>query len=759
MTEISTTVTLSSPEVKSGEAARMMEPITPYEPETDQKFRVGIGAQLYLVLLGSVLITLMASLVAYFSFNETLRHESRLAEYSMPNLINSVDIARQSAVVVNGAFLLVAASSRQEHEAVVITVDQERAALGNIIRDLESRSAFGEYTRLIKEHLLDLGIHLEVIQESSARRLTINQSLTLLAEELAATNRRIEHTLVQSTDDQGFYLVEGLRSLDDREHSINERASEDELTAYRNLTTVNHQANLAVLLLDEALVLSDRHLLPTLQERFHSAVQNFLHIYSKLPVSMKNNLLSKDLERLGEIGEGSKGIIPLRREVLERLEQEQNALVEVRSESELLVAEVNNLVTQINDEAISSSTAARAAASTGILLLVLLNILSTVGAILFGWLFVGRYLVRRLIGLAGAMRQMASGDLEVPVEVSGKDEVTDMAKALEVFRRYAHEVQRLNLVEKLAQELDAKNETLEQTLKNLETAQEQIIAEQKLSSLGQLTAGVAHEIKNPLNFVDNFSAVAIELTEEIEELMGVEENKESDDSEGDAADADEEPMVLQEDDVEEIKSILSELRLSLGKIREHSKRADGIVHSMLEHSRSEAGEWRETDINAMLKQYVELAYHALRADDSSFNMAMTFDMDTDIGMLKVVPQDIVRVFLNLATNACQALNEKQQQSSIDYEPGLWVTSRLLSENAEFCIRDNGPGIPEELRQKVFEPFMTTKPPGKGTGLGLSLTADILIRHGGSIHLDTEEGEFTEMCVQLPLEPPPNLASK
>ncbi len=745
MTESSRTDTATSPEAVSDKDARMVELLKPYEPETGKKFRVGIGAQLYLILLGSVLITLAASLVAYFSFNETLRHESRLAEYSMPNLINSVDIARQSAVVVNGAFLLVAASSPQEHEAVVITVDQERAALSNIIRDLESRSAFPEYTQLIKEHLLDLGNHLEVIQQSSARRLTINQALHLLAEELAATNRRIEHTLVQTIDDQGFYLVEGLRDLEDRADSINERASEDELTAYRNLTTVNHQANLAILLLDEALVLSDRHLLPTVQERFHSAVQNFLQIYSRFPESMKNNLLSNDLERLGEIGEGSKGIIPLRRELLDRLEQEQNALVEVRRESELLVAEVNNLVTQINDEAISSSTAARAAASTGILLLVLLNILSTVGAILFGWLFVGRYLVRRLMGLAGSMRQMASGDLEVPVEVSGKDEVTDMAKALEVFRRYAYEVQRLNLVEKLAEELDAKNETLEQTLKNLEEAQEQVIAEQKLSSLGQLTAGVAHEIKNPLNFVDNFSAVAIELTEEIEELMGVEENEES--------------FVIQEDDVEEIKSILSELRQSLGKIREHSKRADGIVHSMLEHSRTEAGEWRETDVNALLKQYVELAYHALRAEDPSFNMAMNFDMDTNIGMLKVVPQDIGRVFLNLATNACQALNEKQHQSLKDYDPGLWVTSRLQTDTAEFCIRDNGPGIPEDLRKKIFEPFVTTKPPGKGTGLGLSLTADILIRHGGSIHLETEEGEFAEMCIQLPLEPPPSLTSK
>ena len=409
--------------------------------------------------------------------------------------------------------------------------------------------------------------------------------------------------------------------------------------------------------------------------------------------------------------------------------------------SEQLLAEVNRLVAEINSEAVRASNSSRSAAQTGILLLVLLNIFSGVGAILIAWLFVGRHLVRRLVGLAAAMRSMAIGDLEVPVQVRGNDEVTDMANALEVFRRYALEVQRLNLVEKLAEELDTKNHTLEQTLNNLRQAQEQVIAEKKLASLGQLTAGVAHEIKNPLNFINNFSDVSVELIDEIEEMM--EEALDGKDG--------------QVDLVEEINSILSDLRLNLQKVKEHGQRADGIVRSMLDHSRSTPGEWRETDVNALLKQYMDLAYHAMRAHNSNFNVTMTEDLDPEMGTLEVVPQDLGRVFLNLVTNACQAIEEKRQKSDGDYDPQLRIASRRLEEQAEFCIRDNGPGIPEELRERIFEPFVTTKKTGEGTGLGLSLTTDILTRHGGSIHLDSEEGAFTEMRVVLPLEPPAEAA--
>ncbi len=739
---------------ESNAPATQAKPLIIEEPGSERTFRVGVGSRLYFMLFGAVVLMGGATVLAYYSFNETLRHEIRLSEYSMPNLINSVDVARKSAIVVNGAFRLVSVSSKDEHTAVVEATAREIASLENIILELEARSAFGEQTRLIRSHLEELGTHLDVIKQSSARRLDIARALTVFIEELGETSRRVERLLVQAIDDQAFYLVSGLRELDDKARPINKRASEDELTAYRNLITVNQSANLAVLLLDEVLVLADRQFLTPLEERFDSAVRNFMHAYANLPDSMQDDRLEENLTRLGEIGEGPEGVLVLRQEALLRLEQEQDTLTKARTTSEALVSEVNNLVAQINEEAIQSSAAARAAAQTGILLLILLNVSGTVGAFVLGSLFVRRYLVRRLVGLASTMREMASGDLEVPVQVEGhdivkpvkgsahyltrnmkyliwNDEVTDMARALEVFRRYAYEVQRLNLVEKLAKELDAKNENLEQALENLKAAQEQVIAEQKLASLGQLTAGVAHEIKNPLNFVSNFANVSIELADEIEELMKQDENL----------------------DLEEIKSILDEMRTSLGKIKEHGNRADNIVRSMLEHSRSKEGEWRKTNLNALLKQYVDLSYHALRAEDNSFNAEMKENLDQNMEEITVVPQDICRVFLNLVTNAFQAMNEKLKKVGGDYLPELTISSRLLEDHVEFCIRDNGPGIPDEVRDKIFEPFVTTKEPGKGTGLGLSLTTDILLRHGGSIHVDTEVGNFTEMRVLLPLEPP------
>ncbi len=738
----------------SGASAKQVKSVAIKEPETKRRFRIGVGSRLYFVLFGAVVLMGAATLLAYFSFNETLRHEIQLAEYSMPNLIDSVDVARKSAIVVNGAFRLVSASSKQEHTTVVKATAQEVASLENTILELEARSAFSEQTRLIRAHLEELGSHLDVIKQSSFRRLNISQALNVFIDELGKTSRRVERLLIQAIDDQAFYLVSGLRRFDDKVHPIQKRASEDELTAYRNLITVNQSANLAVLLLDEVLVLSDRQFLPPLEERFESAVQNFLHAYEKLPASMQDNRLEENLNRLGEIGKSPEGVIILRQEALLRLEQEQETLTKARITSESLVSEVNNLVAQINEEALQSSSAARDAAQTGIFFLILLNLLGTIGAFVLGSLFVRRYLVNRLVGLAGAMREMASGDLEVPVQVEGhdvskpekgsanyvkhnikyliwNDEVTDMVKALEVFRRYAHEVQRLNLVEKLAKELDAKNENLEQALTNLKAAQEQVIAEQKLASLGQLTAGVAHEIKNPLNFVSNFANVSIELADEIEELM----------------------KPAEDFDLEEIKSILNELRTSLGKIKEHGNRADNIVRSMLEHSRSKEGEWRKTNLNALLKEYVDLSYHSLRAEDNSFNAAMHEDLDPNMQEIVVVPQDICRVFLNLVNNAFQAMDEKLKKEGGDYLPELTISSRQLDDHVEFCIRDNGPGIPETMRDKIFEPFMTTKEPGKGTGLGLSLTTDILVRHGGSIQVDTEAGHYTEMRVLLPLEPP------
>ena len=696
--------------------------------------RVGIRVQTYLGLFGSVLLVTIASFVAYYFLNQIVQYQSRLAEESIPNLSRAVEVARQSTTLVKSVVRMVSASTPEEHQTIADEVHQGRQELIEMVGAIGERESFMKQAQALASRLITLETLLNEIYQSSGRRLVIKASLDVLVDELGVVNKRLERSTGAAIDDQGFFLVTGLRDLDDVAEPLSARDWDNELAYYRDLIEINHQTTLAGLLLGEALVLADRDLLRPIEERFLSAAQSIIRVGERLAARPGQADLVRDMRRLVEIGNApEEGVFALREETLERLQRETQALDDGREASTLLLEDMETLVAEVNREAVTVNTESQDAATTGIVLLAALTLVSVVGAILIGWLFVGRHLIRRLVDLARNMRDMAAGDLEVPVDVTGNDEVTDMANALEVFRRYALEVQRLNLVEKLAQELDGKNRDLEQALEGLRRAQEQIVAEEKLASLGQLTAGVAHEIKNPLNFVKNFSEVSVELVDEIGEIL---EETGEDDSKM----------------LGEVEEILDDLRVNLGKIREHSGRADAIVHNMLEHSRAEPGDWRETDLNGLVKQYRDLAYHAIRAENNEFNLTMTDDLDDSVGRIEVVPQDISRAFLNILTNACQAIEEKCEALGDAYEPALGIASKRLHDEVEFTIRDNGPGIPPELRQRMFEPFVTTKDTGKGTGLGLSLTADIVTRHGGHIEVDSEVGLFTEFRIRLPLAP-------
>ena len=697
------------------------------------QFRPGIGAQIYMGLFGSVVLVLAASFVAYYFLNEIVQYQSRLAVQSIPNLSRSAEVARRSASLVNGAVRMVSATTLDEHASTSSDVRSGQQSLAALVEELATGSALRDRADVVETSLGTFGALLDEIHQSSRRRLEVDAALNALVDQLGELNKRIGRTISVAIDDQGFYLVEGLRHVEDRRVPLQQRASAMELAFYRDLIAVNHEVNLSGVLLGEALTLSDRDLLEPLQERFRSAARSLMRTLDRLQARIPNQALHQDGARLVDIGESHLGVFALRREYLDRLAQERRALGEGRQASADLLADMDKLLAEVNSEAVNVNAQSQSAAATGIVLLLVLNVLSITGALLIGWLFVGRYLVRRLVGLAGAMRDMAGGDLEAPVAVSGNDEVTDMARALEVFRRHALEVQRLNLVEKLAEELDAKNHALEDTLARLNKAQEQIVAEEKLASLGQLTAGVAHEIKNPLNFVNNFAEVSLELLDEVGEVLA--EGRDG------AIDAD------------EIREILEDLKVNLGKIGEHGERANGIVRSMLDHSRGAPGDWRETDLNALLKQYLDLAYHAMRAQTTDFNATLLEDLDDAVGVLKVVPQDLSRAFLNILTNACQAIEERRgKENDPDYQPELRIASRRTDDGVTFAIRDNGAGIPQALRRKIFEPFVTTKDTGQGTGLGLSLTADIVTRHGGAIEVDSQEGVFTEFRIHLPPDP-------
>ncbi len=283
---------------------------------------------------------------------------------------------------------------------------------------------------------------------------------------------------------------------------------------------------------------------------------------------------------------------------------------------------------------------------------------------------------------------------------------------------------------RLLRELRARTNDLSESLDELRTAQDRLVQTEKLASLGQLTAGIAHEIKNPLNFVNNFSALSAELVDELNDVL--------------------QPAALGDKIREEIDELTHMLKSNLEKVVQHGKRADSIVKNMLLHSREGAGEHRPADINAIVEESLNLAYHGARAEKSGFNITLQRDLDPAAGMIDLYPQEITRVFLNLISNGFYAATKRKESGEDAFEPTLSATTKNLGNRVEIRIRDNGTGIPLEVKEKMFNPFFTTKPAGEGTGLGLSMSHDIVVKqHGGKIDVDTEPGAFTEFIITLP----------
>ncbi|MGC1842065.1 MAG: GAF domain-containing protein, partial [Pseudolabrys sp.] len=284
---------------------------------------------------------------------------------------------------------------------------------------------------------------------------------------------------------------------------------------------------------------------------------------------------------------------------------------------------------------------------------------------------------------------------------------------------------------RLFDSVETRTRELATSLEDLRTTQDRLVQTQKLASLGQLTAGIAHEIKNPLNFVNNFSGVSAELIDELQEAL--------------------KDVNLNEKRRSEINELTDTLRSNLDKVVQHGKRADAIVKNMLLHSREGSGEHRPVDINALVEESLNLAYHGARAEKQGFNITLERSLDPAAGQADVFPQDITRVLLNLISNGFYAATKRKAQADGDgYEPTLAAGTRSLGDRVEISVRDNGTGIPPEVKEKMFNPFFTTKPAGEGTGLGLSISHDIIVKqHGGSIEVDTKPGEFTKIRIILP----------
>src|SRR5215203_2774065 len=297
-----------------------------------------------------------------------------------------------------------------------------------------------------------------------------------------------------------------------------------------------------------------------------------------------------------------------------------------------------------------------------------------------------------------------------------------------LLRNNRHKQKAYEILNLQKQETDLQKTKAQDALTELQFTQKQLIQSAKMASLGELTAGIAHEIQNPLNFVNNFSELSVELLNELKEGTA---NKTL--SEKAAADG-----------------IINDLAENLKKISDHGKRADSIVKGMLLHSRTSTGKKELTDINALADEYLRLSYHGLRAKDKDFNVTITKDFDVRIGKMEVVPQDIGRVLLNLYHNAFYAVNKKSKKADGAFKPQVSVATKKVGNKVELSVRDNGIGIPQNLLDKIFQPFFTTKPAGEGTGLGLSLSYDVIKAYGGELKVETKEGEFAEFIIQLPI---------
>ncbi len=333
-------------------------------------------------------------------------------------------------------------------------------------------------------------------------------------------------------------------------------------------------------------------------------------------------------------------------------------------------------------------------------------------------------------------RQMQLKDLEKEkLEIQSKNKMYILWTVIIVFLLFGstlyysyHQKKKANTL------LFLQKEEIRSALIKLQTTQTQLIQKEKMASLGELTAGIAHEIQNPLNFVNNYSEVNMELMEELEEEV-------------------------KKDNKEEVKALLTDLRENESKIHHHGKRADAIVQGMLQHSRTSSGTKELTNLNALADEYLRLAYQSFLAKEPGLEIELSTDYEKNLPLIEVVPQDIGRVLLNILNNAFQACAEKSRMQLKGYKPNVKITTKKLGGSIEISIADNGNGIPDGILDKIFQPFFTTRPTGQGTGLGLSLAYDIVKAHGGELKVESENGKMTEFLIELPVSAVPQANEK
>lgn len=682
------------------------------------------------------LSTILMIVVASQSFERISESQRQINSTSLPAMVSVIRIAKLSSDLVAATPKLVAATSTKEVNTLSEETRKLRAELEqqlSFLRSFEQAMAASEFSQLA----LQLNVLVQNVESLMLQLFELRNQLTKHRERLAIVETQIRRIIIPLTDDQFFYLVTGYTELDQEPDPRNVHFTVNEVNQYRNISVLEQQSNNALQYLNSAAVVTDRALIKVRSELFDSAVGTMRRNIELIDDGEIQDLIRPSIDVLIELGIGEGNGFDLKDQELKLLDNLFELVADSRVLSNLLAADAEQLVTSVQDQATLNAEETVQVIATSRTLIVTIGIVGIIGAVTIVWLLIGRSLLPRLRYLSERMRSMGKGELDDPVEIIGKDEITDMAAALEIFRKSALDARRLNIVEQLSKDLLIKNREMTVVLDQLKSAQSQIVMREKLAALGELTAGVAHEIKNPLNFVTNFSDASKELIEELAEVMN---DDEMDDAERN----------------EEVESICKMLSDNVVRIREHGGRAVRIVNDMLRMGRG-GGHAQETNINQLVEQHAKLAFHGARASTEGFQIKLQFDLKDDVGSIEVVSQDIGRVILNIVGNSCYATHKKRLKAQeeagdgvrIDYIPVLNISTEKKKDLVLITIRDNGSGIPDDLREKIFNPFFTTKPTDEGTGLGLALCNDIVQKHGGEITVESGEGEYTQMTISIP----------
>ncbi len=701
-----------------------MHPANPFKLFT----RYSVGVQIGIAVFGALVLVLASAVVSGFSIGQIGAVQSHLLERQLPRQRLSLQVSRQASELVS---LLPRITGAQDLVYLSVYLNEYEQVRKQFVQAIERLGAAGEPVEVLNLAAGDLAGYANELADLSKHRLRAQRALLTAQDELVALELLLDQKLTQAVDDQLFFVMTGMRTLDKPALGERERHSVAELERLHQLSEVQSHINGVFAVLAAVGVATDPAHLQPLRERYLAGMSrvNQGGMFTHGPRGV--DAVWPEIGQLEQLAVGHDGVFALADTILRNQISESDVVDKSRAAVRALVDNIDQIIVDNTAQAQVAMAQASGSISAGYVVVGSFAALCFLGALAYGWFYVRNILTQRLIYISSAMHTMAEGDLTQSLEVYGRDEISRMAKSLEVFRRQALAAQRLNLVEKLAEELEQKNNRLRDTVGQLNRAQEQIVLREKLAALGELTAGVAHEIKNPLNFVNNFSDSSIDLCGELLEVVGELELSET------------------SDEYLEIKEILDMLRSNMEKISGHGQRANRIVNSMLSLGRTAEGEASTTELVALVREHAALAWHSVRAAFPDFTGEVVYDVPQDPVVANVVAHDISRVVLNLVTNACHACWERQKSHPGDYQPQIRVSVAQVEDWLEVRVEDNGVGMREFVREQIFNPFFTTKDTDVGTGLGLSISFDLVQSHKGEMFVESTYGRGSTFGFKLP----------